>query len=136
MVLGFTSVVGDLWHTGHVSMIQECRRKCDKLIVAVMADVHDRVGKNNPVQSLFERTYQVACTKGVDMVVCCESETDLLQAIKTIRPDVRFVGDDYIGKDFTGKDYCENNGVRIEYTSRHHGYSSTELRKRIENENK
>lgn len=133
MILGFTSVVGDLWHAGHVAMIQECRRKCDRLLVAVMADVHDRVGKNQPVQSLFERTYQVACTQGVDVVLSCESEDDLLLALKAIRPDIRFVGDDYINRTFTGKEYCENNGIRILYTSRHHGFSSTELRKRIEN---
>ena len=36
-VVGFTSVVGDLFHAGHMEMIQECRQHCDYLIVAVMA---------------------------------------------------------------------------------------------------
>lgn len=133
MVLGFTSVVGDLWHAGHVAMIRECCRNCDMLIVAVMANVDHREGKNEPIQSLFERTYQVAQTKGVDMVLSCETEADLLLAIKTIRPDIRFVGEDYKNKDFTGKEYCEESGIRIYYNKRDHGISSTTLRNRVEN---
>lgn len=132
MILGFTSVVGDLWHCGHVAMIDECRRHCDRLIVAVMAGVKDRVHKNVPLQSLFERSYQVAQTKGVDQIVACQSEEDLLLAIKTIRPNVRFVGADYKDRDFTGKSYCEQAGIEIFYNNRDHGLSSTELRIRAE----
>lgn len=133
MVLGFTSVVGDLWHAGHVAMIQECRRHCDRLIVAVMANIDHREDKNTPIQSLFERTFQVANTKGVDLVLTCETENDLLLALQTIRPDVRFVGEDYKGKEFTGKDYCIKSGIEIYYNKRDHGLSSRTLRKRVEN---
>lgn len=133
-IVGFTSVVGDLFHAGHIAMIQECRMHCDRLIVCVMAGVEDRVGKNTPVQSLFERCWQVRNTKGVDEVFCCQSENDLLLALKILRPmiQVRFVGDDYRGRDFTGKGYCESSGIRIVYNRRDHGLGSSELRERIE----
>lgn len=135
-IIGFTSVVGDLFHTGHVAMIQECRMHCDYLIVGVMADTHDRVGKNKPLQSLFERFYQVEQCKGVDRVIALGSEADLVLCLKTLSPkiDVRFVGEDYIGRDFTGKATCEQYGIRIMYTHRRHGLSTTELRGRIKNE--
>lgn len=135
-IVGFTSVVGDLFHAGHVAMIQECRMHCDYLIVGVMAGVHDREGKNVPLQSLFERFYQVEQCKGVDRVIALGSEVDLNLALKVLSPkiDIRFVGDDYIGKDFTGKTTCEQYGIRIMYTHRRHGLSTTELRGRIENE--
>lgn len=131
--IGFTSVVGDLFHVGHIEMIQECRLHCDYLIVAVMAGTDDRQGKNKPAQSLFERCWQVRNTKGVDEIVACGSEADLLLALKVLRPwiEVRFVGDDYRGKDFTGKTYCEQSGIEIRYTRRDHGLSSSELRSRI-----
>lgn len=131
--IGFTSVVGDLFHVGHIEMIQECRLHCDYLIVAVMAGTDDRQGKNKPAQSLFERCWQVRNTKGVDEIVACGSEADLLLALKVLRPwiEVRFVGDDYRGKDFTGKAYCEQSGIEIRYTRRDHGLSSSELRGRI-----
>lgn len=131
--IGFTSVVGDLFHVGHIEMIQECRLHCDYLIVAVMAGTDDRQGKNKPAQSLFERCWQVRNTKGVDEIVACGSEADLLLALKVLRPwiEVRFVGDDYRGRDFTGKAYCEQSGIEIRYTRRDHGLSSSELRGRI-----
>jgi len=133
MTVGFTSVVGDLFHTGHVAMIQECRQHCDYLIVCVMAGTQDRENKNTPIQSLFERFYEVMNCKGVDEVYACGSEKDLLLALQVLSPriDVRFVGDDYVGKDFTGKSYCEEAGIRIAYNRRDHSLSSTELRQRI-----
>lgn len=134
MTVGFTSVVGDLLHAGHIAMIEECRKHCDKLIVVVMASVDGREGKNQPVQSLFERCWQVKHTKGVDEVYCCESEADLLLCLKVLRPliDVRFVGDDYRGRDFTGREYCEQSGIRLVFNRRDHGLGSSELRHRIE----
>lgn len=133
MTVGFTSVVGDLFHTGHVAMIQECRQHCDYLIVCVMAGTQDRENKNTPIQSLFERFYEVMNCKGVDEVYACGSEKDLLLALQVLSPriDVRFVGDDYVGKDFTGKLYCEEAGIKIVYNRRDHSLSSTELRQRI-----
>ena len=134
--VGFTSVVGDLFHAGHVAMIQECKQHCDYLIVGVMCGVHDRQGKNEPIQSVFERMYQVKHCEGVDDTIALGSERDLDLCIKTLAPsiDVRFVGSDYIGRDFTAKHTCEELGIPIMYTSREHGLSSTELRKRIEKE--
>lgn len=134
-VVGFTSVVGDLFHAGHVAMIQECKQHCDYLIVGVMAGVQDRQGKNEPVQSLFERFYQVQNCAGVDRVIALGSEADLDLALRMLSPeiDVRFVGDDYVGRDFTGKGTCEKYGIRIIYTHRRHGLSTTELRGRVVN---
>ena len=131
-VVGFTSVVGDLFHAGHVAMIQECRQKCDMLIVGVMAGTEDRQGKNKPCQSLFERFYEVENCKGVDRAIAIGDERDLELCIRTLAPmiDVRFVGTDYMGKDFTAKKVCEELGIRIEYTQREHGLSTEELRRR------
>lgn len=131
-VVGFTSVVGDLFHAGHVAMIQECRQHCDYLIVGVMAGIDNRPGKNEPVQSLFERFYQVQNCAGVDRVIALGSEADLDLAIRMLTEiDVRFVGEDYVGRDFTGKATCEEYGIRIIHTRRRHGLSTTELRERI-----
>ena len=132
MIVGFTSVVGDLFHAGHVAMIQECRKHCDRLVLCVMAGTEDRQNKNKPVQSLFERMYQAANCKGVDECYACSNERDLLLAMQVIKPDVRFVGADYQGCDFTGREYCEKAGIRIMYNNRDHGLSTTEVRKRME----
>ena len=136
IVIGFTSVVGDLLHAGHCLMLDECKRYCDYLYCGIIVDpTTDRPEKNKPVQSMFERWEQVVSNKNVDMVVPLDGEKDLELALKSLPIDIRFVGSDYIGKDFTGKKVCTDLGIKIHYTKRNHGLSSTELRHRIE-ENK
>jgi len=134
MVIGFTSVVGDLLHAGHSLMLDECKRYCDYLYVGLIADpTIDRPFKNKPIQSLFERYAQLSAHRAVDEVIPLSGEADLDLALKSLPIDIRFVGADYIGKDFTGKDTCERRGIKIMYNNRDHGLSSTELRERIEN---
>lgn len=56
IVIGFTSVVGDLLHAGHCLMLDECKRYCDYLYCGIIVDpTTDRPEKNKPVQSMFER---------------------------------------------------------------------------------
>lgn len=134
MVIGFTSVVGDLLHAGHALMLDECKRHCDYLYVGIIADpTIDRPQKNKPVQSLFERYAQLVAHRAVDEVIPLGGEADLDLALRSLPIDIRFVGEDYIGKDFTGKTTCEERGIKIFYNNRAHGLSSTELRRRIEN---
>ena len=35
LIIGFTSVVGDLLHAGHCLMLEECKRYCDYLYVGL-----------------------------------------------------------------------------------------------------
>lgn len=133
MIKGFTSVVGDLFHAGHIRMIEECKEHCDYLIVGLICDPTDRKNKNVPVESVYERYYRVKQCKGVDEVVPLQNENDLkLYLEMSSGIDIRFVGEDYKGKDFTGKDVCERKGIEIFYNDRKHGLSSTSLRERVE----
>lgn len=132
MKIGFTCGSFDLCHYGHALMLEECRGKCDKLIVGVQKDpTIDRPHKNKPIQSIEERVGQVKAIKWVDEVVVYETESDLLDYLSKNKNSIhiRFVGADWRGKPFTGKSL----GIEIQYNSRTHGYSSSELRKRIEN---
>lgn len=131
-IVGFTSVVGDLVHAGHVLMLDECKLHCDYLYVGLISDpTIDRPEKNKPVQSLFERYVQLSTNRNVDEVIPLTGEADLELAIRSLPIDVRFVGEDYLNKDFTGKDACNELGIRIVYNQRKHNLSSTELRKRM-----
>jgi len=131
-VIGFTSVVGDLLHAGHTTMLDECKMYCDYLYVGLISDpTIDRPDtKNKPVQSLFERYQQLTSHRAVDEVIPLSGEADLDLAIRALPIDIRFVGEDYVGKDFTGKDTCEELGIKIIYNRRRHNLSSTELRLR------
>lgn len=134
-IVGFASVVGDMLHAGHILYLNEAKEHCDVLYCGLIADPRlDRPEKNEPVQSLFERWVQVDSHKSVDVVVPLMGEADLLLALRSLPIDIRFVGADYIGKDFTGKSWCLENNIKIHYCRRSHGLSSTELRRRIEEE--
>lgn len=131
MIRGFTSVVGDFMHAGHVLMLEECKLYCDYLYVGLIVDpTKDRPEKNKPIQSMFERYIQLYANRAVDEVVPLDGEADLELAIKALPIDVRFVGEDYKGKDFTGKSVCEELKIPIIYNRRAHGLSSSELRRR------
>lgn len=136
-MIGFTSVVGDMLHAGHCLMLEECKRHCDYLYVGLISDpTIDRPKKNKPVQSLFERYIQLKSNKYVDEIIPLSGEADLELALKSLPINIRFVGEDYLNTDFTGKSVCEKRNIKIFYNNRMHGLSSSELRRRIKEENK
>lgn len=132
LIIGFTSVVGDFLHAGHVLMLDECKRHCDYLYVGLISDpTIDRPEKHKPIQSLFERYIQLSSNRNVDEVIPLSGEDDLELALKSLPINIRFVGRDYLNKDFTGKKICDERGIKIFYNDRTHGLSSSELRERI-----
>ena len=63
---GITFGAFDLFHAGHVLMLQEAKTVCDHLIVCIQTDpTLDRPGKNKPIQSIVERQIQVSACKYV-----------------------------------------------------------------------
>ena len=136
MEIGFTCSSFDLFHAGHVSMLNEAKKFCDYLIVGIQIDPSlDRKEKNKPIQTVIESQRQVRACKFVDEIIVYETEDDLLTLLQTLPIDIRFVGNEYYKKDFTGKSTRHKDGYEIFYNSRDHGYSSSELRRRIEERN-
>lgn len=130
--VGITFSTFDLFHAGHVKMLEEAKSVCDYLIVGLQLDPSiDRAEKNKPVQSIIERYIQVSSCKFVDEVVPYITEKDLDEILRSFKIDVRIIGEEYRDKDFTGKAYCEQKGIELYYNHRDHGFSSSELRKRI-----
>ncbi len=132
MKTGITFSTFDLFHAGHVKMLEEAKRQCDYLIVGLQSDpTIDRSTKNKPIQSLVERYIQVKACKYVDEIVPYSTEGELLEILQSFKIDLRIVGEDYIDKDFTGKQFCIDNNIEIYFNSRKHNFSSSSLRKKI-----
>jgi glycerol-3-phosphate cytidylyltransferase len=133
MKIGFNCSCFDLFHAGHVAMLKMEKDLCDYLKVALQVDpTVDRPGlKNKPIQSMYERYIQLQACKYVDEILVYDTESDLLNLIKTQKMDVRFLSEEYLNRDFTGKQYCMDNGIEIHYHKRQHSFSTTELRNRI-----
>ena len=130
MKVGFTCGAFDLLHAGHIVMLEEAKDNCDFLMVGLQTDpTLDRSDKNKPVQSIYERYIQLYGLRYVDEVIPYDRETCLMHILTTKSIDVRFIGEEYKDKMFTG----QHLPIEIYYTSRQHTFSSTDLRKRVQN---
>lgn len=125
---GFTASAFDLLHSGHIAMLEEARNQCDYLVVGLHTNpTIDRPKKNKPVQTSFERFMQLKGCKFVDEIIPYDTEEDLVNILQVIKPDIRFIGEDYRGKPFSGNEL----DIPIIYTRRRHNFSTSNLRKRI-----
>jgi len=131
--IGLTASTFDLFHAGHVTMLEEAKRVCDHVIAAIQTDpTIDRPDtKNKPIQSIVERQIQVKACKYVDEVIVYSTEKDLEDILRTLPINVRILGVEYKDTTFTGKDICLNRGIDFYYNKRDHSFSSTDLRKRV-----
>jgi glycerol-3-phosphate cytidylyltransferase len=132
MKIGITFSTFDLFHAGHVKMLEEAKRHCDYLIVGLQLDPSlDRPEKNEPSQSIIERYIQLKGSKHIDEIVPYVTEKDLEDILRSFKIDVRIIGDEYKEKQYTGKDYCKEKGIEIYYNSRDHRFSTSGLRKHV-----
>ena len=128
MIRGITFGTFDLFHAGHVLMLEESKTVCDHLLVCIQRDPSvDREYKNSPVQSLVERQIQVKACVHADEILVYESELDVMDILHGLRWDVRIIGEEYRHKQFTGRDETLD---KCYFNKRSHKFSSSELRER------
>jgi len=136
MIVGFTCSTFDLLHAGHIQMLREAKEQCDYLIVGLQTDpTIDRPEKNKPIQTLVERYTQLKAVGYVDEIIPYATEQDLEDILSMYHIDVRVLGVEYKDKDFTGKSICQRRGIDLYFNKRDHRFSSSDLRKRVCNEN-
>lgn len=127
--IGFVCSAFDLFHAGHIIMLEEAKGQCDYLIVGLQTDpTIDRPTKNKPVQSVFERYTQVKACRYVDEIVVYATEDELRNILLAYPIDVRILGEEYRGKEFTGHDIT---GMEYYFNRRQHSFSSSSLRQRV-----
>ena len=132
MKTGITFSTFDLFHAGHVKMLEEAKTKCDYLIVGLQLDPSiDRPKKNKPTQSIIERYVQLQACKYVDEIIPYVNEEDLIDILSSFKIDIRIIGEEYLNKSFTGKEFCEKKKIEIYYNKREHRFSSSALRKQV-----
>ena len=128
-LIGCTFSCWDLLHAGHNIFLEDSKNRCEILCVGLQTDpTIDRPEKNKPIQSLEERTIQIISCRYVDYFFIYSSEETLYNSIVDLKPDIRFLGNDYVGKNYTGEDL----NINIYYHPRsNHTYSTTNLRNTI-----
>jgi glycerol-3-phosphate cytidylyltransferase len=131
--IGFTCSTFDLLHSGHVAMLREAKTACDYLICALQNDPSvDRPEKNKPIQNIVERQAQLAAIKYVDEILVYNTEEELLDILAMYHIDVKIMGEEYRDKDFTGRELCKQRDIDFYFNKRDHRFSTSNLRKRVE----
>lgn len=134
MKIGFTCGAFDLFHAGHNIFLRDAAKHCEYLIVGLHTDpTINRKSKNRPIQTIYERYVQLKNCAWVDEIIPYDTEYDLLNILATNEIHIRFLGSDYINEEITGADLCKKLDIQIHFIDRYHSFSSSELRKRIEN---
>lgn len=127
--IGYLSGTFDLFHVGHLNLLQRAKAQCDYLIVGV----HDSgkwKGKETFIP-LDERKRLVGACRYVDKVVdSCREDSD---AWELYHYDRLFVGSDYKGTErfVRYEEYFKDKGVEIIYFPYTQGTSSTQIRNTI-----
>ena len=129
MRIGIYPMVADILHTGHLLAIEEAKRNCDYLIVAL----HCCPNYKTPVQSIYERFMQLRSDKWIDEIIPYQDKEDAATLIKSLDYDVYFLGEDHKGKNWENCELVQSIGKEIFYLSRQHNFSSTNLKIRIVN---
>lgn len=127
--IGVSFSCWDLLHAGHNLFLKDCKSKCDVLCVGLQTDpTLDRPEKNKPIQSLEERIIQVESCRYIDYYFIYDTEKSLYESLLMLKPNIRFLGDDYENKRFTGDDLP----INIYFHKRSiHTFSTSNLRKTI-----
>jgi len=126
--IGVTNGCFDVLHSGHLHLLGEAKKNCDKLIVLVNSDssIKKIKGKNRPILKLKKRIELLKMLKNVDDVQYFNENTPE-KSLSKILPDILFKGSDYKIADVVGNKLVTNNGGKIKIIDKLKNFSSTKL---------
>ena len=129
-VIGYTSGVYDLFHVGHLNLLNNAKGLCDRLIVGVTSDELVAYKNKKAVIGHAERMEIVRNIKCVDAVVP-QNDMDKFKMWERLKFDIMFVGDDWFEtpkwRDLDAQ--FQEVGVKIVYFPYTKGVSSTLINK-------
>jgi glycerol-3-phosphate cytidylyltransferase len=116
----------DLFHIGHLRLLERLGKMGDELIVGVSTDeFNEQKGKKSFIK--FEDRIEIV--KNIKYVAKAIPENTWMQKIEDVKRynvTIFAMGDDWIGKFDELKEYCE-----VHYLPRTAGVSSTEIKKEL-----
>ncbi len=135
-VIGYTTGVFDLFHIGHLNILEQAKKQCDYLIVGVSTDelVKTYKGKT-PLIPYEQRAAIVKAIRYVDEVVP-QVNMDKREAWNSIHYNVLFHGDDWKGSEMYKKNEADLAavGVKVIYIPHTKGISSSQIEKQLKGE--
>lgn len=133
--VGYTDGVYDLFHVGHLNMIESAKANCETLIVGVHSDkIVESYKHHKPLINENDRLRIVQALGCVDKAVLNETR-DKIELWKLHHFDVVFIGDDWKGTERWNnfEKVLGEIGVDVVYIPYTKGISTTELKQQILN---
>ena len=132
--VGYVPGVFDLFHKGHLRLIERCKERCDILIVGVLTDELVEFYKGRrPVVSCADRMEVIAGLRAVDRVIPVDFEnTDKLKAWEQLHYDCHFSGDDHVNHWNDVWEELKKRGSNMEFFSYTEGISTTAIREKTQ----
>ncbi len=129
--IGYTQGVYDMFHIGHLNLLNNAKNYCEYLIVGVNSDnLVEQYKHKVPVINQEERRIIVENIKAVD---ACEivDTLDKVENYRRLHFDAIFIGDDWKGNARWAKteEDLKPFGVDVVYLPHTEGVCSTDLRK-------
>lgn len=130
--VGFTNGCFDLLHPGHLSLLQQARSNCDRLIVGLNSDasVKRLKGEARPVQSEAARAAVLGSLETISGVVIFGEDTPIT-VIEALKPDILVKGADYTIDKVVGADIVQGYGGKVVLANLADGFSTTSTIARI-----
>lgn len=130
--VALTNGVFDLLHVGHLRSLEDAKRKCDVLVVAVNSDRSTRryKGKGRPIVPAVERMELLAALSCVDYVTVFDEPT-VTPLILALKPDYHAKGTDYTPKTDPERDAMAAVGGRTLIVGDPKDHSVTDLIGRV-----
>lgn len=134
--VGYLSGVFDLYHVGHLNLIQRAKGRCEYLMIGLLTDeLVVRFKKNPPYIPYEERRRILESVRYVDEVVAVTDENhEKMKAWNLYHFDCLFSGDDYAQNPYWMEDKknLQNVGSNIEFFPYTKSTSSTMIKAAIE----
>lgn len=131
-IIGYTAGVYDMFHIGHLKLLQNAKGLCDKLVVGVTTDELALYKNKKPIIPFADRMEIVRNIKCVDAVIP-QKDMNKVAICKKLGAKYLFVGDDWYDTDKWRqyeKELAEID-CRVIYFPYTDNISSTILRDRI-----
>jgi len=133
--IAFANGVFDVLHVGHMRYLQDAARQADVLIVGVNGDESVRAlkGEGRPVTNQHERAELVSAIRGVSYVTIFHDSSPA-RLIAVIKPDVHCKGTDYTEESVPEREVVLAYGGRIAIVGDAKNHSTTDLLRRMRND--
>lgn len=130
-IVGLTFMTADLFHVGHLNLLERASNYCDEIYVGIPSSytIKEHIKGKEPIISSEDRLRIVNSCKYVNFSFVYVDNKSIDKAINIIKPNIIFRGDDW--HDFPGSKEAKKLKIKIIYLPYTKNVSSTEIKRKI-----